>query len=248
MIKNKVKFRCFELQLRMSPKQQLSEEVGKVHWQTHAPLKSVGLDPSLLPRHFVVVFLSPPIWFVLGQLALALLSGFPNDCGLIKSICLITKVPEAALWPESALDTVLLPRRLRRIYHCTLIMTVYFFSTLGMWVRHLSMLRDHASEVPFVFGLYHLMDRTNTVWQLVQCDISLYIFTIHYGVTWKSYILFCVICLPSYRPYNLLEQRSLELLCMSCNLCFVSVKKSWEMGDLAAGVCRDGSRWDCFGR
>lgn len=77
----------------------------------------------------------------------------------------------------------------------------------------------------FCVELYHLMDSTYTVWQLVQCDISLYIFTIHYNVIWKSYISFYVICLPSYRPYNLLEKKTLELLCMLCNLCFVSVKK-----------------------
>lgn len=69
------------------------------------------------------------------------------------------------------------------------------------------------------------MDRAYTVWQLVQCDISLYIFTIHYNVIWKTYISFYVICLPSYRPYNLLEKKTLDLLCMLCNLCFVSVKK-----------------------
>lgn len=66
---------------------------------------------------------------------------------------------------------------------------------------------------------------TYTVWQLVQCDITWYIFTIHYNVSWKSSILFYVICLPSYRPYNLLEKKTLELFCMLCNLCFVSVKK-----------------------
>lgn len=78
----------------------------------------------------------------------------------------------------------------------------------------------------FCVELYHLMDSTYTVWQLVQCDISLYFFTIHYNVIWKSYISFYVICLPSYRPYNLLEKKkTLELLCMLCNLCFVSVKK-----------------------
>lgn len=73
--------------------------------------------------------------------------------------------------------------------------------------------------------LYHLMDSTYTVWQLVQCDTSLYILTIHCNVIWKSYISFNVICLPSYRPYNLLEKKTLELLCMLCNLCYVSVKK-----------------------
>lgn len=81
------------------------------------------------------------------------------------------------------------------------------------------------SDTDFVLN-YHQMDSTYTVWQLVQCDISLYIFTIHYNVIWKSYILFYVICLPSYRPYNLLEKKDLrKLLCMLCNLCSVSVKK-----------------------
>lgn len=37
--------------------------------------------------------------------------------------------------------------------------------------------------------------------------------------------MFYVICLPSYRPYNLLEKKTLDLFCMLCNLCFVSVKK-----------------------
>lgn len=70
------------------------------------------------------------------------------------------------------------------------------------------------------------MDKTYTVWQLVQCDITLYIFTIHYNVSWKSSILFYVICLPSYRPYNQLEEKkTLQLFCMLCKLCFVSVKK-----------------------
>lgn len=31
------------------------------------------------------------------------------------------------------------------------------------------------------------------------------------------------------------------------HLCFVLVKKAEKMGVLAAGVCRDGSQWDCFG-
>lgn len=94
-------------------------------------------------------------------------------------------------------------------------------SVLGLWSYF-----DLRYRSTFCVELYHLMDSTYTVWQLVQCDISLYIFTIHYNVIWKSYISFYVICLPSYRPYNLLEQKNtLELLCMLCNLCFVSVKK-----------------------
>lgn len=63
----------------------------------------------------------------------------------------------------------------------------------------------------FCVELYHLMDSTYTVWQLVQCDISLYIFTIHYNVLSKSYISFYVICLPSYRPYNLIEKKDLRI-------------------------------------
>ena len=92
------------------------------------------------------------------------------------------------------------------------------------------MICDHTltsdTDVHFVLNYYHPADSTYTVWQLVRCDISLYIFTIHYNVIWKSYISFYVICLPSYRPYNLLEKKDLRnLLCMLCNLCFVSVKK-----------------------
>lgn len=59
---------------------------------------------------------------------------------------------------------------------------------------------------------YHPMDSTYTVWQLVQCDTSLYILTIHYSVIWKSSISFYVICLPSYRPYNI--QKNCFICCV----------------------------------
>lgn len=41
----------------------------------------------------------------------------------------------------------------------------------------------------------------------------------------ELYIVLCHL-FACYRPYNLLEKKkTLELLCMLCNLCFVSVKK-----------------------
>lgn len=117
-------------------------------------------------------------------------------------------------------------------YRFTHIMKVYSFLQLECkWHESYTvlfcMLCDLRYRSTFCVELYHLMDSTYTVWQLVQCDKSLYIFTIHYDVIWKIYISFYVICLPSYRPYNLLgrEKKTLELLCMLCNLCFVSVKK-----------------------
>lgn len=106
-------------------------------------------------------------------------------------------------------------------------MKVYSFLQLECkW--HMSMVCDHilTSEVHFVLTYITWWTVHIQYDNFVQCDISLYIFTIHYNVIWKSYISFYVICLPSYRPYNLLEKKkTLDLLCMLCNLCFVSVKK-----------------------
>lgn len=42
-----------------------------------------------------------------------------------------------------------------------------------------------------------------------------------------------ITCWRKNRPYNCF---------VCCNLCFVSVKEVEKLGELAAGVCRDGSQ------
>lgn len=116
-------------------------------------------------------------------------------------------------------------------------------SVHGLWPRF-----DLRHRSTFCVELYHQMDSTYTVWQFVQCDISFYIY--HYSLQRDMKELYCsmsfvclliglITCWRKNRPYSCF---------VCCNLCFVSVKEVEKLGELAAGVCRDGSQWDCFGR
>lgn len=98
-------------------------------------------------------------------------------------------------------------------------------------MKHLSTVCDHVmtSDTGVHFVLNYITRWTVHIQYDNLCNVIYHYIsiTIHYSVISKSYILFYVICLPSYRPYNLLEKKKKRpyscFVC--CNLCFVSVKE-----------------------
>lgn len=93
-----------------------------------------------------------------------------------------------------------------------------------------------------MLNYYHLMDST----YMTTCAMWYIIIYLHYSLPrdikefiYRSMSFVCLLIgLITY--WRRKKKTFLELLCMLCNLCFVSVKgKRWETGESAAGVCRE---------